>query len=175
MAVEFRKRVETAVRRPLSPTLALDYPTLLDLTAHVADQRLSLHRIEEEVADQEGGAVELETEASSLNGRQDAGATFVGRRDACPTTEPIAIIGLSCRMPGADSADEFWQLLSDGVDAVGEVPADRWDLDEFYDADPQAAGKMYSRSAPALRLAKSNTLPGFKRFNLPKFSYRRHR
>ncbi len=42
-------------------------------------------------------------------------------------TEPIAIVGLSCRFPGgANSPEDYWQLLCDGVDAVREVPADRW-------------------------------------------------
>jgi myxalamid-type polyketide synthase MxaB len=46
-------------------------------------------------------------------------------------TEPIAIVGLSCRFPGgANSPEEYWQLLCDGVDAVREVPADRWNADD---------------------------------------------
>ncbi len=40
--------------------------------------------------------------------------------------EPIAIVGLGCRFPGADGPDAFWQLLIDGVDAVGEIPRERW-------------------------------------------------
>ena len=36
-------------------------------------------------------------------------------------------------------------MLRGGVDASGEVPADRWDVEEFYDADPEAAGRMYTR------------------------------
>ncbi len=39
--------------------------------------------------------------------------------------EPIAIIGLACRVPGAENAAEFWELLSNGVDAITEIPADR--------------------------------------------------
>ncbi|XXY19856.1 type I polyketide synthase [Sorangium sp. So ce216] len=42
-------------------------------------------------------------------------------------TEPIAIIGVGCRLPGgADSPAALWRILEDGVDAVGEVPASRW-------------------------------------------------
>jgi acyl transferase domain-containing protein/ubiquinone/menaquinone biosynthesis C-methylase UbiE len=59
--------------------------------------------------------------------------------------EPIAIVGMGCRFPGADSPAAFWRLLRDGVDAVREVPADRWDLDSFFDADPAAPGKMSTR------------------------------
>ncbi|MBL7511799.1 beta-ketoacyl [acyl carrier protein] synthase domain-containing protein, partial [Frankia nepalensis] len=43
--------------------------------------------------------------------------------------EPIAVVGLSCRLPQAASPAEFWRLLRDGVDAVTDAPADRWDLE----------------------------------------------
>jgi 8-amino-7-oxononanoate synthase len=45
--------------------------------------------------------------------------------------EPIAIIGIGCRYPGADSPNAFWQLLKNGVDAVSEVPPSRWDRTQF--------------------------------------------
>jgi acyl transferase domain-containing protein len=41
--------------------------------------------------------------------------------------EPIAIVGIGCRLPGASGPDGFWRLLRDGVDATREIPADRWD------------------------------------------------
>ncbi len=59
--------------------------------------------------------------------------------------EPIAIIGIGCRFPGAPDPEAFWQLLCDGVDAVTEVPADRWDVNAFYDPDPDCRGKMNTR------------------------------
>jgi acyl transferase domain-containing protein len=60
--------------------------------------------------------------------------------------EPIAIIGISCRFPGgANTPARFWQLLREGGDAITEVPADRWDSDAYYDADPSAPGKMSTR------------------------------
>src|SRR5262249_37709536 len=60
--------------------------------------------------------------------------------------EGIAIIGIGCRLPGGSNSPEtFWRLLRDGVDARQEVPADRWDIDAYYDPDPDAPGKMYSR------------------------------
>ena len=45
------------------------------------------------------------------------------------STEPIAIIGMACRFPGANNPAELWQLLRGGVDAVTEIPADRWNAD----------------------------------------------
>jgi len=60
--------------------------------------------------------------------------------------EPIAIIGMACRFPGtAKNPRAFWELLCQGQDAVTEVPTDRWDVDEYYDPDPAAPGKMNTR------------------------------
>ncbi len=57
----------------------------------------------------------------------------------------IAIIGMGCRFPGAANPKEFWKLLKDGVDAVKEVPADRWSISQFFDPDPATKGKTYAR------------------------------
>jgi acyl transferase domain-containing protein/SAM-dependent methyltransferase/acyl carrier protein len=59
--------------------------------------------------------------------------------------EPIAIIGLGCRFPGADNPEAFWNLLLTGTDAIREVPADRWDINSLYDPDPDAPGRVSSR------------------------------
>ncbi len=59
---------------------------------------------------------------------------------------PVAIIGLGLRFPGeADTPEKLWALLRDGVDAIREVPRERWDIDAYYDADPAAPGKMSVR------------------------------
>jgi acyl transferase domain-containing protein/acyl carrier protein len=63
----------------------------------------------------------------------------------CFLSEPIAVIGLGCRFPRASNPEQFWQLLLSGRDAVTEVPADRWDVEAYYDPDPLAPGKTYSR------------------------------
>jgi len=61
--------------------------------------------------------------------------------------EPIAVVGMACRFPGeVNDPASFWQLLRDGVDAIGEIPADRWNADDYYDPDPASPGKMSSRS-----------------------------
>lgn len=67
-------------------------------------------------------------------------------------TEPIAIVGIGCRMPGgADTPEKFWELLRGGVDAVTEVPPERWDIERYYDPDPDAMGKTYTRWGAFLR------------------------
>ncbi|MBA2114723.1 type I polyketide synthase [Bremerella alba] len=62
-----------------------------------------------------------------------------------PKHEPIAVIGIGCRLPGADNPEAFWNLLINGRDAIGEVPPDRWDVDRLYDPEPATPGKMYTR------------------------------
>lgn len=59
--------------------------------------------------------------------------------------EPVAIVGMSCKFPGASNLDEYWQLLSNGVNAVSEVPESRWDLEKWFDANPAAPGKINTR------------------------------
>ena len=61
-------------------------------------------------------------------------------------SEPIAVIGMSCRFPGgANTPEEFWELLKNGVDAITEVPPERWKIDDYFDSDPDAIGKMSTR------------------------------
>jgi len=60
--------------------------------------------------------------------------------------EPVAIVGMACRFPGAVySPQAFWSVLRDGIDTAGEVPPLRWNIDRFYDATPGVSGKMYTR------------------------------
>ncbi|MFB7652459.1 MULTISPECIES: SDR family NAD(P)-dependent oxidoreductase [unclassified Streptomyces] len=67
--------------------------------------------------------------------------------------EPIAIVGMSCRFPGGvTSPEEFWRLIHDGTDAIGDFPDDRgWDVDALYDPDPDATGRTYSTRGGFLR------------------------
>jgi acyl transferase domain-containing protein/predicted O-methyltransferase YrrM len=67
-------------------------------------------------------------------------------------TEPIAVVGMACRFPGgADDPDAFWRLLRDGVDAVTEVPRERWDVAAYYDPDPAAPGRTATRFGAFLK------------------------
>ncbi|WUV56732.1 SDR family NAD(P)-dependent oxidoreductase [Amycolatopsis sp. NBC_01480] len=62
-------------------------------------------------------------------------------------TEPIAIIGMSCRYPGGvRTPDDLWDLVDEGRDVIGEFPADRgWDVEGVYDPTPERPGKTYTR------------------------------
>ncbi|OAN26392.1 type I polyketide synthase [Mycolicibacterium iranicum] len=61
-------------------------------------------------------------------------------------TEPIAVVGIGCRLPGGvDDADRFWTFLSDGGNGVIRVPADRWDADQFYSPDHTVPGTICNR------------------------------
>jgi len=120
MAVELRSRIEQGVGAQIPVTLVMDHPRLSD----AADYLL-------------GDVLGLSQQASDTS----APAPAVAAR----TDEPIAIVAVSCRFPGAPDPEAFWELLSGGVDAIREVPEDRFDIDEFYDPDPETPGKTYTR------------------------------
>ena len=114
-AVSLTGDLEVFLNRKLAPTLAWDYPTIESLANFLAD-------------DSKPERKSIQTPQTTFNN----------------INEPIAIIGLSCRFPQADSPQAFWELLRNGVDAITEVPSDRWDVDEFH-ADEPAAGKVTTR------------------------------
>ncbi|WP_392535313.1 SDR family NAD(P)-dependent oxidoreductase [Nostoc sp. C117] len=76
--------------------------------------------------------------------------------------QPIAIVGMACRFPGAENLDAFWQLLHDGIDAITEVPPDRWDINSLYDPDSSTFGKMSTRWGGFLKNIDQFDPPFFK-------------
>ncbi|MEZ4449702.1 MAG: beta-ketoacyl synthase N-terminal-like domain-containing protein [Nannocystaceae bacterium] len=75
-------------------------------------------------------------------GAREAGA---GGASAA-ANEPLAIVSMACRLPGGvEGPEDLWALLSEGRDAITDVPAARWDVGAHFDADPSAAGRTYSR------------------------------
>ncbi|BBX70197.1 SDR family NAD(P)-dependent oxidoreductase [Mycolicibacterium psychrotolerans] len=61
-------------------------------------------------------------------------------------TEPIAVVGIGCRLPGGvNNSDEFWTLLTEGRSGVIRVPEDRWDADEYYSPDHTVPGTICNR------------------------------
>ena len=59
----------------------------------------------------------------------------------------FAIIGYAARLPGAADADAYWDVLHAGLDTVSEIPSDRWDVEDFFDTDAGAPGKVVTRRA----------------------------
>src|ERR1700676_4965232 len=64
--------------------------------------------------------------------------------------EPVAIIGIGCRLPGGNDPESFWRTLIAGVNCARPVGMDRWNMDAYYDSNPSANGKMYTRNAALL-------------------------
>ena len=74
--------------------------------------------------------------------------TGLDRPDMLNQQEPIAVIGMGCRLPGGvESADDFWDLLAEGRDVIGEIPPERWDLQRHHDPDPRRPLHQHVRRA----------------------------
>jgi acyl transferase domain-containing protein/NAD(P)-dependent dehydrogenase (short-subunit alcohol dehydrogenase family) len=66
-------------------------------------------------------------------------------------SEPIAVIGAGCRLPGSvNTLDDYWRALESGTDAIREIPAARWDINDYYDPNPRVPAKMSTRWAGLL-------------------------
>src|SRR5687768_14328740 len=77
---------------------------------------------------------------------QQRGGGARGRRDAGDRRAgAVAVIGIGCRFPGAPGPDAFWELLSQGRDAVTEVPRSRFDVDAIFSPRPATPGRLTSR------------------------------
>ncbi len=115
--VELRNRLTAATGVPLPKTLVFDHPTATAVAALLRSR----------LAGDDGGPRRITRRAS--------------------TDEPIAIVGMSARFPGGvRSAEDLWDLVDAGRDAIGEFPADRgWDLDRLFDPDPDKPGKVSTR------------------------------
>ncbi|MGD1805492.1 type I polyketide synthase [Dapis sp. BLCC M126] len=77
-------------------------------------------------------------------------------------TEPIAIIGIGCRFPGGvDSPDAYWKFLQEAKDVRTEIPRNRWDIDRYYDPDPDIPDKIYVRQGYFLQQPIDKFDPAF--------------
>nr|AXM42948.1 type 1 polyketide synthase [Myxococcus fulvus] len=125
MSMQLRTGLASLLGRPLPMTLLFDHPTLDQLLAFLSREL--------------GPGV-------GVAPATPAPAPVKVRRTANAGAEPIAVVGMSCRLPGGvQGPEDYWRLLSNGVHAVSEVPASRWDVRTWYDVDPEVPGKTYSK------------------------------
>ncbi|MEI6775323.1 MAG: SDR family NAD(P)-dependent oxidoreductase, partial [Chloroflexales bacterium] len=124
MTLELRRELGRLVGRELPTTVAFEYPTVATMSDYLLSEVLALD---------EPATVMPSTPATE-------------RRLA----EPIAVVSMACRFPGADTPEDFWHLLLDGTDVVREVPTERWNAADYYDPQRPQAGKMYTRHAAFL-------------------------
>ena len=58
---------------------------------------------------------------------------------------PLAIVGIGCLFPKAESLKTYWSNIKERVDGITEVPPSHWSLDEYYDQDPKSPDHTYGR------------------------------
>ncbi|MEZ0090843.1 type I polyketide synthase [Streptacidiphilus sp. EB129] len=135
IAVELRNRLNAATGLRLRATVVFDHPTAGAL------------------------AEALRIELTDARGSASAEAVLGSVTDP---HEPIAVVAMSCRLPGGiDHPDKLWQLLSDGGDVVSGMPSDRgWPLADLYHPDPDRPGRSYVREGGFLHDA-GDFDPGF--------------
>ena len=142
-AVELAQELQDWLQQPITfdATLAWDYPTPAALASYVAE------------------AVAQAQPTTLANNRDIPGQPHaeIKSPSAQPpsaqprTAQPIAIVGMGLRFPGgADTPDRFWQLLTSQTDPVKEIPAERWDIDAYFDPTPATPGKISTRRAALL-------------------------
>ncbi|THA34085.1 SDR family NAD(P)-dependent oxidoreductase [Streptomyces sp. A1277] len=131
LAVELRNSLRTATGLKLPTTLVFDHPDVDRLVQHLLTALLG--------AGEEAGT--------------DVAASPVAAIGPATGDDPIAIIGMGCRLPGGISGpDDLWRLLGEGGDAVSAFPGDRgWDLTGLYSPDPDEAGRTYARTGGFVR------------------------
>ncbi|MEV6129541.1 type I polyketide synthase [Streptomyces violaceusniger] len=125
-AGQLRNALRKRTGLSLPSTLIYDHPTPEALAGHLWTEL--------------GGEAD-ERRGSAAPAAITAGGPATGAADA----EPIAIIGMSCRFPGGvRSPEQLWELLTEGVDAISPLPADRgWDTGAYH-PDPERTGTTYS-------------------------------
>jgi amino acid adenylation domain-containing protein len=126
MAVRIKREIEESAGLSLDPTLLFEHPSLEELAAHlVAAHGEAFQRL---LGERPAPAAPPVVATGRPEPALAAAAGAVGDND-------VAIIGLGCRLPGAATPDELWELLRTGVDVITEVPAQRWSWRGFYDPE----------------------------------------
>ncbi|SYX84230.1 type I polyketide synthase [Paenibacillus alvei] len=88
-----------------------------------------------------------------------------GDSDGPDSDDDVAIVGISCRFPGgANSPEEYWDVLMNGINGICDMPADRWDVDHYFSENKEEPGKMYSRKGGFLNIPIDRFDPKF--FNM---------
>ncbi|MEU7163984.1 SDR family NAD(P)-dependent oxidoreductase [Streptomyces morookaense] len=139
-----------AVFGEVSKTLFYEFPTLRAVATHLASRYAPEARAwtGEPTPDGHAGAGGTGPVAAPLSSTDVTAAHTEPAPAAADRREPIAVIGMSGRYPGAPDLDAFWANLAAGRHGIGTVPADRWSLDGFFEADRSAAvanGRSYSK------------------------------
>ncbi|HIE02157.1 MAG TPA: hypothetical protein EYP59_18040 [Thiotrichaceae bacterium] len=143
LAVVLAQDLSDWLEQPIEPIITWNYPTIAQITDHLLIVRVET--LATETVEPRAEVPKVSDFITNTNGSKWLRSEMQGASLARP--EPIAIIGMGCRFPGgANTPAQFWDLLQNSVDILTEVPPSRWDVDKFYNPNPDMMGKIYVRT-----------------------------
>ncbi len=123
--IEVIQQLNKSLNTKLSPTILFEYQTLDALVKYLEQNRK--------------GSTPLLTVAEITS---DPTIQITEKPEQLTATD-IAIIGMACKVPGANNLEEYWKLLSQGRSAIGSVPSSRWSTKDYFDSTKQTSYKTY--------------------------------
>ncbi|EDP94607.1 polyketide synthase of type I [Kordia algicida OT-1] len=168
LGVELAIAINNTFGTAISNVIVYDYPNIKELSSYVNSHLLkntsiakkSIATISKEVK----AVAKIDTEnlinfgekypkltrrkvtnLTNLYGNITPAYGYSTQKSSATTDDKIAIVGMSGKYPKAKNLKEYWNNLENGVDAVTEIPNSRWNIDKYYDPDPEKEGKIYAK------------------------------
>jgi microcystin synthetase protein McyD len=129
LVIDLRGILQRDFRQEFESTLLFDYPSIASLTDFLLKSL---------------PARQVEQAAPAVASKPAPTVASMFAQDPAGTDDLIGVIGMACRFPGgANTPQQFWELLKNGVDTVSPIPIERWDHAKYYDRERGRPGKAY--------------------------------
>jgi acyl transferase domain-containing protein/acyl carrier protein len=126
-AIEVIKQINLAINAQLSPTLLFEYQSPNELANYLEQQY----------------GMSATPSVAKIHTSQESQPLIIKEQKA--DLQDIAIIGMACKVPGAENVNQYWNLLMEGRSAIGEVPQTRWSSQDYFDETGKTAHTTYCK------------------------------